>query len=506
MNAQSASQTSPDDQARYLSILDSTPDLICRFRPDTTLTFVNKAYAEYFQSEVDELLGRKFLDLVPEEAQAEILSHIAQIKPDHSSDSYEHGVTTPDGTVAWQYWTDVGIFDDDENLIEIQSIGRDITYVHRLQQELEAKNDELSRRDAELSLVLDSIPSRVWYKDDLNGILRLNEAAARSMGLRKEQVEGQNTYDLFGPMAKKYHDDDLAVIETGKPSLGIIERYTPDGGSDGWVTTDKIPFPDPVTGDRRLLVVATDITELKQQEAQLQIINRNLDHFASLASHDLKAPLRHIMVYAEMFGEDFAEAIPDEGREMLDRISHAATKMRGIIDTFLTFARSSPNDATLEPVDVTKVLVETVADMQQDIDQRGASVTLPDGPAWVMGEHGLLGQLFQNLIDNALKFARDEEPCRIDFAAQASGGFWTVTITDNGVGIAPANRDKIFDLFARGKPAHGETGSGIGLALCRRIAVLHGGSITVDPDFEEGTRMVLTLEQAKTGLARSDRP
>ncbi|MEM8876437.1 MAG: PAS domain-containing protein, partial [Pseudomonadota bacterium] len=262
-------------EARYLSILDASPDLICRFEPDTTLTFVNRAYADYFESAPEELIGRRFLEFVPVEAHADIRAHLASISPDSPSCSYEHVVSRPDGTQAWQYWTDIGLFDPDGKLIEFQSIGRDVTDVRGLHEELEKKNQALAAREDELRLVLDSIPSRVWYKDDKNGILRLNEAAATSMGVPREEAEGANTYDLFGPMARKYHDDDLRVIESGEARLGIIERYTPASGEDGWVTTDKIPFADPTTGERRLLVVATDITELKRQEAQLQLINQN---------------------------------------------------------------------------------------------------------------------------------------------------------------------------------------------------------------------------------------
>ena len=492
-------------EARYLSILDASPDLICRFEPDTTLTFVNRAYADYFDGTFEDLIGRRFLEFVPQEVHDEIHRHLASISPDNPSRSYEHVVCRPDGTQAWQYWTDIGLFDDAGQLVEFQSIGRDVTDIRGLREELENKNRALMARDDELRLVLDSIPSRVWYKDDRNRILRLNEAAARSMGLPREQAEGASTYDLFGPMARKYHDDDLRVIESGKAELGIIERYTPASGEDGWVTTDKIPFVDPTSGQRRLLVVATDITELKKQEAQLQLTNQNLENFASLVSHDLRAPLRHIMVYSDIIRNDFAGGLAGGAVELLEQVGESAKRMGRIIETFLQFARSSPTDVTLADTDLAVAIRDAAAALSLDVEKAGCRLTLPKGPIPVRGDPGLLTQLFQNLFENAIRFTRPDVSPEITVEAENHGGFWTIAVQDNGIGVDPDKQEVIFDLFARGKPVRteddGGCGSGMGLALCRRIAVLHGGSIRVDPEPAFGSRFLLSLEESRDAAA-----
>jgi len=173
---------------------------------------------------------------------------------------------------------------------------------------------------AEMRIVLDSMPCKVWYKDDKNTILQLNKTAAESMGMTIKEVEGKNTYDLFGDSAKAYHEADLEVIETGTPLMGIVERYTPNEGDTGWVQTDKIPFNHPVTGDSRILVVATDITELKEKEALLKSINKNLDDFASLTSHDLQAPLRHVAIFAELLQVEYGDKLDEDARVYLKEI------------------------------------------------------------------------------------------------------------------------------------------------------------------------------------------
>lgn len=139
--------------------------------------------------------------------------------------------------------------------------GRDIS-------EQLATQKELRRNQDELELIFHSVPIRIFFKDDKNRIIRLNKAAADSMDMAVEEVEGADTYELFPEQAKKYHDDDLEVINSGKPKLGIVERYAPRDGEYGWVRTDKVPYIDPETGDRFVFAAASDITsERKALEA-----------------------------------------------------------------------------------------------------------------------------------------------------------------------------------------------------------------------------------------------
>jgi len=132
------------------------------------------------------------------------------------------------------------------------------------------KSDESFGSLDQLRVIFDRMPARVWYKDSQNKILRLNKAAADSMGLTVEAAEGADTYDLYPEVAKKYHEDDLNVFKSGKPLLGIVEEYKPLNGPHGWVRTDKIPYTDPATGKQTLLVMAVDITDEINLKAALE--------------------------------------------------------------------------------------------------------------------------------------------------------------------------------------------------------------------------------------------
>lgn len=135
---------------------------------------------------------------------------------------------------------------------------------------------DLHNSEMNLRFIFDNVPTRIIFKDDTNRILRLNASAAKSMGLSVEEAEGADAYELFPEMARKYHDDDLRIFEAGQPSLGIIEKYTPKDGAVGWAQTDKFPYVDEDTGERRLLAVISDITPLKEAEEALRNANGEL--------------------------------------------------------------------------------------------------------------------------------------------------------------------------------------------------------------------------------------
>jgi PAS domain S-box-containing protein len=163
---------------------------------------------------------------------------------------------------------------------------------------------ELGSRKKNLRLIFNNVPSRIWLKDDKNRILQLNESAAESMNITVSDGEGADTYKLFPEMAKKYHDDDLEVIESGKARLGIIEEYTPIDGSAGWVSTDKIPYTDPQTGQKLVLVIATDITELKVLKEQALIEKQFKTFVGAAPDATLIIDVNGIITYVNKRAED----------------------------------------------------------------------------------------------------------------------------------------------------------------------------------------------------------
>lgn len=457
------------------AILDTHPDLICRTDKDLNFTYVNDAAATFFQTPKRDLIGTHLFLRSEEDKHEVIKSVLGNVNPDSPSVTSLQQIDRASGT-DYILFTNIGLYDEDNVLQGYQSVGRNVTSEVLLKHQLDAQSKALDAVQVELRSVLDTVPAMIWYKDDKNKILRLNQAAATSMGMTVEEVEGQCTYDLFGEAAKDYHDADLKVFNSGVPIRGLIEPFTPDSGEQLWVQTDKIPFTDGVDGPR-ILVVSTDITELKEQQAILKSINKNLDDFASLTSHDLQAPLRKIGISAELMQLELGDALPDEANSYFQDIASGVSHMRQMIKGFLKFMRASPDGVDLSAVNLNHVLRQVAEEEQNFIDKAGGTLTVPNQTIHVRGDQALLVQVFVNLICNAVKYRSETRPIEIEITAHTEKQYWVISVSDNGSGIDPSFADQVFDLFGRAKPHSEIEGSGVGLALCRRIVTLHGGTI-----------------------------
>jgi PAS domain S-box-containing protein len=349
----------------------------------------------------------------------------------------------------------------------------------------------------EFRVVFDAVPSRIWYKDDKNTILRLNKAAAESMGMEVEDVEGKSTYDLFGDAAKSYHEADLRVIQSGEALRGLVEPYTPNDGDPGWVKTDKIPFNDPVANEPRILVVSQDITEQEENAALLRNINNNLDEFASMVSHDLQAPLRQIMIFAEMFEAEFSASLDDDAKVYLTEIRDGTIRMRNMIRSFLNFMRAAPRQNQLVRIDLRESILSAIEELNDLLEDTEGQIRFPNQAIPVRGDAEQLTHVFSNLLQNSIKYHHPDRAPRVDISARREMEQWVITLDDNGLGIETAQLNHIFDFFGRAKSHSHQEGYGLGLAICHRIISMHGGDITVDNKRPEGTRFIIRLNAAR---------
>jgi signal transduction histidine kinase len=247
----------------------------------------------------------------------------------------------------------------------------------------------------------------------------------------------------------------------------------------------------------RILVVSTDISKLKDQEAILQSVNKNLDDFASMVSHDLQAPLRKIGITKELMELELGDDYPDIIKPYMHDISNGVDGMRDLIRSFLKFMRASPDGIELSPINISDVLTNTLRALNEDIVESEAKIVIPNDDIYVRGEARLLEQVFQNLISNAIKYRSEDTEPRIDISIKAQKQYWSIFVQDNGIGISKRSADQIFDVFGRAKPDVGVEGSGISLALCRRIVTIHGGTIDLVPNIEKGSLFKINLYRAQ---------
>ncbi|ADJ15856.1 ATP-binding protein [Halalkalicoccus jeotgali] len=230
---------------------------------------------------------------------------------------------------------------------------------------------------------------------------------------------------------------------------------------------------------------------------RLRTSNERLERFAYAASHDLQEPLRMVSSYLRLLERRCGSDLNEEGRECLEIAVDGSDRMIAMVDGLLRYSRVTTGDDSFEPVELADTLADARADLRVLIHERGAEITAGTLPV-VMGTPGQLEQVFQNLLSNAIHYA-GEGPARVHVSAARTGGWWTVTVSDDGTGIEPEYADAIFELFERATTDEEHAGSGIGLALCERIVERHGGEIWVESAPGEGAAFSFTLPAVDGG-------
>jgi PAS domain S-box-containing protein len=226
--------------------------------------------------------------------------------------------------------------------------------------------------------------------------------------------------------------------------------------------------------------------------AELERSNRALQDFASVASHDLQEPLRKIQAFGDRLAVRCADQLGEPGRDYLGRITSAAGRMSVLINDLLAFSRVTSKAKPFARVDLNTVAREVVGDLEARVRQTGGRVEVGELPA-VEADPTQMRQLLQNLIANGLKFHRKGEPPRVRVSGEAAGGVYRLTVSDNGIGFDEKYLPRIFDVFQRLHGRDEYEGTGIGLAICRKIVERHGGTITAHSRPGQGATFVVTL-------------
>jgi len=246
-----------------------------------------------------------------------------------------------------------------------------------------------------------------------------------------------------------------------------------------------------------VLAAVVDLTERVRAAAELERSNRELEHFASVASHDLKEPLRMVAGYLRLLDQRHGEHLDASAREFLQYAEEGTARMQDLIEGLLTYARVQQGRSGLEPVALEDAVEWATSNLETAIAESGASISVDSLPV-ADGDLTQLGQLFQNLIGNAIKF-RSERPLTVEIGAAREEDGWLLSVSDNGIGIEEGSRDRVFEIFQRLHDRRDYEGTGIGLAVCRRIVERHGGRIWLEPNPGAGTRVCFTLPRGAAG-------
>lgn len=308
---------------------------------------------------------------------------------------------------------------------------------------------------------------------------------------------------LFAPDNVSIFKQHLIEIAGGARSLvNEVDARTYKGARKSLLVHIKIidTGEDLVTG----LVSCIDISQRKVIEAQVEAAhqelvrsNNELEQFAYIASHDLQEPLRMVASFAQLLERRYESLLDDKGRRYIGFIVDGARRMQTLISELLALSRVSTRGSAPEPTSCGAVLKEVLARIETAITESGAVITHDELPV-VLADATQVAQVFQNLLTNAIKFRTSEAP-RVHIGSHREGNAWTLSVRDNGIGIDPRHREAIFGIFRRLHARNEYPGTGMGLAIAKKIVQRHGGQIWVESAEGQGATFFFTLPSLPEG-------
>ena len=359
-----------------------------------------------------------------------------------------------------------------------------------------------------LALLMDTIPDRIYFKDLESRFVRNNAAHARTFGATPEQCVGKTDFDFFSrEHAEKAFADEQEIIRTGQPIIAKVERVTRRDGRLNWASSTKLPWRDASGKIIGTFGLSRDITALKEAEEKLveernllARSNAELEQFAYVASHDLQEPLRAVASCVQLLKKRYGGKLDARADEFITHAVDGTKRMQALITDLLSYSRVGTHAHAFETVSCEEVLDDALANLSVALEESGTSIKREPLPT-LQADPSQLGQLFQNLIGNAVKFRAEGRRPEISITAKRDKSEWIFAVADNGIGIEAQYFERIFRVFQRLHTRTRYPGTGIGLAICKKIVERHGGRIWIESRPEEGTTFFFTLPEAQSSPA-----
>jgi PAS domain S-box-containing protein len=504
--ADSTARTLRDSEERFRSLAASSPVGIFQTDVDGALQYANRRFTQVADLDEREPLCGDWLCIAHPEDRGAVAAAWHQALADGSELSSRFRVPTTDGDVRWVQVQAAPLRDDSGALVGYVGSVQNTTaqvQAYELRQRLAAIVE--SSDDAILATGLDGT------------IESWNPGAERLYGWRAEEAEGCPVSILAPPDGT----DAVAAAMERVLLRRESERYdavvvTRDGRRLE-VSLTTSPTKDPGGKVIGTSTIARDVTERKRAERDLAVTaaalqahtvelersNAELAQFAYVASHDLSEPLRMVSSYVQLLAKRYHGKLDDDADEFIAFAVDGADRMQALINALLAYSRVGRAGLERRPVACDEVLRRVLRNLGAALREHGAEVTVGPLPT-VQGDPTQLEQLFQNLIGNSAKFTRPGEPPRITVEGGPDEDGWRFAVTDNGIGIEPRHAERIFSMFQRLHGRQEYPGTGIGLAICRKIVELHGGRIWVEQADGGGSRFVFTIQASGPAEPPSD--
>jgi PAS domain S-box-containing protein len=380
------------------------------------------------------------------------------------------------------------------------------TTVEQRTAQLRTANADLVLSEERFRSIVELSADAIIIANASGQISQVNSAACSMFGYSAEELTGRLIEDLLPSDLRAAHvehrtgfDADPRPRSMGR---GLPLRGLRSDGSEFPAEASLTPFQTPDG-----LMVAESVTDVTQRRQLLQAVeqtvadlrrsNAELEQFAYVASHDLQEPLRMVSNYTQLLARRYRGRLDPDADDFIGFAVEGASRMQQLINDLLEFSRVGSRGRDLVPVAMQSVIEKTLFNLGASIQESGVAIEMGPMPQ-VEGDENQLIELLQNLLVNAIKFRAQDAP-RIQLTAEFKEGFWTFAVKDNGIGIDPAYKDRIFVIFQRLHTRAEYAGTGIGLAVCKRIVERHGGHIWVESTLGEGATFCFTLRAVSAG-------
>jgi PAS domain S-box-containing protein len=487
-------------QDRLKLAIQGTSDGLWDWDINTNKVWYAKRFKEmlgYNDEEFPNLFESWETRLHPDDKDATLAAVKAHLEEKQPYD-VDYRLETKPGPYRWFRARGKAVRDQGENPVRMSGSIQDITDTKQAESELQRTLQELDLQ----KFALDQ-HAIVAITDSRGRISYVNDKFCDISKYSAEELLGQDHRIInSGYHPKEFFQDLWATIRRGDVWKGEI-RNRDKMGEIYWVNTTIVPFKDSQGTATQFVAIREDITALKKAEeetkrliSELSDKNAELERFTYTVSHDLKSPLITVKGFLGMLEKDLEAGDSDRLKSDMDSITRAADKMHQLLNEVLELSRIGRVANPTEDIDLTDMAQEVVQLLSGTIEKHQAHVRIADNLPVVYGDRVRLREVLQNLIENALKYSSGEDTTQIEIGYRQEQGDIVYTVRDNGIGIDPRYHEKIFDLFDQLDQS--QDGSGVGLALVKRILQVHGGRIWVESEgIGHGSTFCFTLPQVK---------
>jgi PAS domain S-box-containing protein len=497
-----AERSVSESEKRFRAVVEDQTDLICRFKPDGLLTFVNEAFCRFHGKRGEELLGTNFFQTLSEEDAAIPLSYINSLPPEEPVVSFDHRLHGPDKVEVWHQYRVRRLFQEKGDTREFQAVIQDITQRKRSEEALRASEEKYRS-------LIDHIPDVVWTADSNRDLVYISGNAVKVLGYTSEELLGGQLW------LDRIHPEDAARVGQAYQKLfsdgeKFDVEYRICRKDGGWIWLhNRALVTRPGGGIMCADGIFKDITQRRQAEAAIQqtkdaaeAANLAKSQFLANMSHELRTPLNAIIGFSEILSDRTFGDLNDRQLKYSNNILNSGRHLLQLINDILDLAKVEAGRVELmrNTFSVAKVLPEVQTIVKTLANKKNISLEFelaPDLPA-LFADEAKFKQVMYNLLSNAIKFTPDGGNVFVTAGVQnanGSGSFLQIAVTDTGIGIKKKDQERVFNEFEQVDSSYGrqQQGTGLGLALTKRLIEMHGGRIWVESEGVEGKGSTFTF-------------